>query len=338
MSDIVIRFDLRLGARWRRAFLVGALLLAVAPELGSESITLSTYYPAPSGVYTNMITTSDTRLARDGGSVGIGTGSSALAGKLDVRNGRACISGVNPYACPNNRMTSGSLTIGDTTNNFGGGTNWNANTAGLLMEAAIRTEIAVHDSGTRIASLMQYEGDGTNRITVGRDMAWGPISSVVLNGNVGIKGQVPAVALDVPQNNAMRVGNAYLSSGGNYMHLANNEYYNGGSWQPMGGSGVLLQFSGQKAYLYSHNGAGSHTNMFQFHENGVMIPIGGASCTATQYNTLGVTTCPAGRYAAVVGGIMTKYSIMPVYRDVSGNSAWGMMLCCTCPAGGCPGL
>jgi len=49
------------------------LLLAVASELGSENVTLATYYPAPSGVYARMITTGNTLLARDTGLVGIGT-------------------------------------------------------------------------------------------------------------------------------------------------------------------------------------------------------------------------------------------------------------------------
>ncbi len=66
-----------------RLLAVAAIALAVAPELDSESVTLSTYYPAPSGVYTRMITTSDTYLARDGGNVGIGTAQPSA--KLDVR-------------------------------------------------------------------------------------------------------------------------------------------------------------------------------------------------------------------------------------------------------------
>ena len=45
-----------------------AMLLAAAPELGSETVTLNTYYPSPAGVYTRLITTSNAYLARDGAS------------------------------------------------------------------------------------------------------------------------------------------------------------------------------------------------------------------------------------------------------------------------------
>lgn len=82
------------GPRTWRAPLVAVMLLAAVGDLNSESVTLSTYYPAPSGVYTNMITTGDTRLARDGGSVGIRTGAAALvASQALTVNGNANVTG-----------------------------------------------------------------------------------------------------------------------------------------------------------------------------------------------------------------------------------------------------
>ncbi len=68
--------------------------------------------------------------------------------------------------------------------NYGGGSNWTTNTSGTLLECLNNTEIAVHDAGKRVASLMYYEGDNTNKITIGRDMGWGAIGSVVINGNI----------------------------------------------------------------------------------------------------------------------------------------------------------
>lgn len=59
------------------------LVLLCAPiELGSESLTLHSYYPSPLGIYTSLTTTSQTLLARDGGAVGVGTPSPQAA--LDV--------------------------------------------------------------------------------------------------------------------------------------------------------------------------------------------------------------------------------------------------------------
>ena len=85
--DLTLDYDPRVG----RGLLVIAMLLATAGDLASENVTLTTYYPAPSGVYTQMITTQNTYLARDGGSVGVGTASPASWAKLDVNttNGKA---------------------------------------------------------------------------------------------------------------------------------------------------------------------------------------------------------------------------------------------------------
>lgn len=54
-------------------------------SLGSETLTLTTYYPAPYGAYAAMLTTQQTLLARDGGSVGIGV--RRPQAKLDVAAG-----------------------------------------------------------------------------------------------------------------------------------------------------------------------------------------------------------------------------------------------------------
>jgi hypothetical protein len=62
-----------LRTRTFRGAVAAGLLLYGIPKLGSESVTLATYYPAPSGVYTNMITTGNTYLARDSGNIGVRT-------------------------------------------------------------------------------------------------------------------------------------------------------------------------------------------------------------------------------------------------------------------------
>ncbi len=64
----------------------------------------------------------------------------------------------NPVAVPNSFMALGSLTIGGVLSNYGTATGWSSNTAALMLECADYTEICVHDSNTRVASLMYYGG------------------------------------------------------------------------------------------------------------------------------------------------------------------------------------
>tara|TARA_R110000782_G_scaffold114860_3_gene205000 strand:+ start:173 stop:1219 length:1047 start_codon:yes stop_codon:yes gene_type:complete len=104
------------------------------------------------------------------GNVGIGTDSPQS--KLDVR-GVGNITSGDGYAAVNGYMQAGSLNIGSVSLDYGGGNNWTTNTAGLMLECANNTEIAVHDSGQRVASLIYYQGGSTNRIHIGRDMGWG---------------------------------------------------------------------------------------------------------------------------------------------------------------------
>ena len=71
--------------------------------IGSESLTLTTYYPAPYGGYVSLLTTQNTLLARDGGNVGIGI--AAPTNKLHVV-GNANITG--------NETITGTSTQGQT--------------------------------------------------------------------------------------------------------------------------------------------------------------------------------------------------------------------------------
>lgn len=81
-----------------RGLFVAALLLGGSARLQSEQFSLSTYYPAPSGAYTNLITTGRTLLARDSGNVGVGT--SAPTVKLDVNGAIRATGGDLLHECP----------------------------------------------------------------------------------------------------------------------------------------------------------------------------------------------------------------------------------------------
>jgi hypothetical protein len=93
-------------------------------------------------------------------------------------------------------MQSGSLTIGDTSLNYGNqyyqtlptadGPDWTTNTTGLLMECANNTEIAVHKYGDqKVSSLLCHVGGATNTTILGRDMGWG-VSSTEIKGTTTI--------------------------------------------------------------------------------------------------------------------------------------------------------
>ena len=85
MAELNIRLDLRPGPGLARWGFVGLLLTLLAPDLATETANLTTYYPAPSGVYSQLLTAGNTYLARNNGNVGIGTMSPSA--KLEVANG-----------------------------------------------------------------------------------------------------------------------------------------------------------------------------------------------------------------------------------------------------------
>ena len=111
------------------------------------------------------------RLANDG-KLGIGT--TTPHGALDVRGAVTITTPTrDSVSTKTGYMAAGSLNIGSVAANFGGGSGWNGNTAGFMLECQDNTEIAVHDSGHRVSSLMYYQGGSIDMITIGRDMGWG---------------------------------------------------------------------------------------------------------------------------------------------------------------------
>lgn len=262
MKEIHLNFDLKFSPRFIRAAAVGAIVLAAVPEIGSESVTLATYYPAPSGVYTNMITTNNTYLARDGGNVGLGT--TAPAYKLDVQNGAGVGAGVR----------------------FG-----QVNFSGVGSNSS---------QGTNYYALYQESG------------AWAsPYPDLRIQYHTGIK------------------YDAYYGYGG-------HRFYTGydGTGNPTGLAFSIGDTVDQNVRVLNSQHIGGH-----------LLLQGGSGCVVVDYNTSGTTTCAAkgyaNHYATNIAGVMSKYAMMPVYRDVGGSTAYGMMLCCPCApltGGACPAL
>jgi hypothetical protein len=82
---------------------------------------------------------------------------------------------------------------------------------------------------------------------------------------------------------AVRVGNANLSSGGDYAHLATYEYYNGSSWVYQSATaGGLYQITGQAHNWYKHNGSGTHTTLLTLDSSGNLV----ATANITAYSDI----------------------------------------------------
>lgn len=106
MAELNVRFDLSFGTRSLRCIMAACMIFSVATEVASESVTLTTYYPAPSGVYTQMITTGNTYLDRDSlGKVGIQT---AVPSSVFSVNGGMSVGGAG-YATGGPAAPSGAI-------------------------------------------------------------------------------------------------------------------------------------------------------------------------------------------------------------------------------------
>ena len=134
-----------------------------------------------------------------------------------------------------------------------------------------------------------------------------------VNNRLGIGTNTPGVKLEVGANTAIKIGNAYLSSGGDYVHLANNEWYNGSAWTATA-AGTMYQQSGQANNWYTHDASGGHTVRMQLDPTGnLTLNTGGLSIAGSMtggtvpWARLGSfpSACSSGQYVSAVGGTLT---------------------------------
>ncbi|HEX5702347.1 MAG TPA: hypothetical protein VFX97_03915 [Pyrinomonadaceae bacterium] len=105
-------------------------------------------------------------------------------------------------------------------------------------------------------------------ISSGGNSPWLGTDSIYYNsGNVGIGTTNPSTKLELAPNSALKLGNAYFSSGGDYVHLSNNEWFTGTAWAATA-PGALIQISGQDVNFYRHDAAGSHTQSMNINSSG----------------------------------------------------------------------
>ena len=162
----------------------------------------------------------------------------------------------------NNYLAAGALTIGNTTQDYGGGiASWNTNTAGFLMECLNNTEIAIHDAGNSIHSFMRYTNNGNFRI--GRDMGHGVANTTItgtltcdgtstLTGRVGI-GKAPHATYACDVNGSINC-TLFSGSGASLTNLNATNISDGTLTVARGGTGVATLVAGQ---LLVGNAAGA---------------------------------------------------------------------------------
>jgi hypothetical protein len=153
--------ELSFGARGLRGLMAAGLFFSAVSEALPESVTLSTYYPAPSGAYTQILATGNSYLARDWGDVGIGT--TNMMNKLDLNGGLAVGSYAGTVAAPaNGAIISGKVGLG---------------TSSPL------SQLDVASGGLAVGTYA-----GTNQA---------PANGAIISGNVGIGTSSPGQALEV---------------------------------------------------------------------------------------------------------------------------------------------
>ena len=188
-------------------------------------------------------------------------------------------------------MQKGSLTIGDILLNYGGGFNWSSNSAGLMLECADSTEIAVHDSANRVASLMYYVG---NTIVIGRNAGWNAIDLVTIRSGLDIRG--PLTTDFWRLTNESDYCRLYNANGTAYFRFAARELWSETSLQVNTTAnivGVLTMGNGINFRTNVWNTSTDTINRFYFANNGT-----------TFYQALG----------------SINSSVLHDFRDNSGNS------------------
>lgn len=199
MAEVRIHLDFAVPSFAFRGLLTALVMLAGVDELVSESVSLTTYYPAPSGIYTQMISTNNTWLSRDGGSVVIGQNSAAAAGKL-------------------------TLTAGSMSGTYGltpGYANWAAYGTGSG-GAAIYNDANVY---RKLMIVGNNSAGGSREVGV-----W---DNITINGTETVSGNETVNGNSTVNGNATVAGNLTITSGGGrrgYLFIDNSNTGCGGRW------------------------------------------------------------------------------------------------------------
>ncbi len=199
---LIIQFQL---TRFKVLAILTALFICFHPKiLGSEQLTLTTYYPSPYGGYAKLLTTDQTVLARDAGRVGIREANPErelhVSGSGQIRLGR------------------GSVATNDTR-----GVYWHDNAAyGIYRESgawshpypdlriAFHTGISLgaHENYNGVRFFEDYDMKASELVMSVNDTSTGGKGNVYVKNRLGINRKNPSHPLDV--NGNVRITNGIL--------------------------------------------------------------------------------------------------------------------------------
>jgi hypothetical protein len=277
--------------------LVGAMVLAAAPEISSESLTLSTYYPPPSGAYTQLVGTSNAYIARDAGYVGAGTPTpDSLAGSK--------------------------FTIDPSAGGYG--------TAFTIQNTAAQAVMAINPFGT--GGWVMFDGsngwnatiyEGGTVATAGKvGIAGAPVApyALTVNGSEQVTGYMTAAAYEPPYAGWATLGPG--PSGGNTGDGGAAIYNDGAAYQALMVVGNNSNGSGRQVAVWDELNVNG-TLVMNPGVGNIVVPIN--DCGFVAYGA-GINGCGGNQYATLTSGVDTKYMMIQDSEDPS-----GVMLCCTCP-------
>lgn len=304
MAELNVRLELRVTPRLARFGIAAGLMLVGAGELASESVTLTTYYPAPSGVYSQMITTDSTWLARDANAVIIGSAGAAAGQKLDIFS----------------NMGGGGNAAIRATYPAGGGL-LNTEFSALAHRNGVWQALYASQGAASYAAYMNGTSVLNGATTVNGTLT---VNGAAITGQYAL---TPSYAAWAGYGTGSGGAAIYNDGGPTYyklMIVGNNSA--GGSREIGMWDNVTIN--------------GNETTSGKIDNSGGIISRHYAGCVFTTYGA-GTVNCAAGKYATLTSGVMSKYQIINDTTDGGSVYTWqnnpnGVMLCCNCPGGSCP--
>jgi hypothetical protein len=320
-----IRLRIKVTPGLFRAVLAASLLSGLARELSSETVTLSTYYPAPSGVYTQLITTGNGYFSRDGttktqiGSSASGSGGANRLNILSPDNTANDIVEVMPQ-----NLSQG---VGIQYNRIQEiGTNGNNS---LYLDAQNTGNIIFGN-----ANSSENIGFGTASPPTGptRWFSFPPLNDG-RNTTDGITWYAPSAGT----YGIYRTAGAWNAP--NYQQLRfswdTGLILDGGS--AYGLSGTLIQPNGGNVGIGV--GLNKASSLLQVGGPGQMVGVMGAYHACSAVGTVNAS-CGVNTYATTMSGMIAKYIALeqPILQALgtAASTVQPTFFCCPCPASGCP--